>query len=107
MSGNSYSEKISDFWGCAGYLVRPFWREIVCTYDFSLQDPRRATCKEKEMQGNSMVWPNIVNPNIVWDDGFVPVLSLTLSARHTCRGLAIMDLVLPSCTRYDVSHSGA
>jgi len=28
---------------CAGYLVRPFSREIVCTYYFSLQDPRRAT----------------------------------------------------------------
>jgi hypothetical protein len=44
---------------CAGYLVHPSLREIVGTNYFSLQDPRRATCKEREMQEKSMVWPNI------------------------------------------------
>jgi hypothetical protein len=40
---------------CAGYLARPFSREIVCTYYFSffsLQDPHRATCKGRENRRN-------------------------------------------------------
>lgn len=46
---------------CAGYLARPFSREIVGTNYFSLQDPSRAIFEGIEMGENSTVWPNINN----------------------------------------------